>query len=339
MAATIKDIAKKVGVSPSTVSRVINGSAVISDETRKKIVSAMEELDYHPNSLARNLANGNAYAIGLVIDAQDENTFSNAFFNRSVYAIEKVAQDKGYNLLITNDRSMAGASAVEKLMLEKKVDGLILPTSSATAKLVKLLKNNNFPFVVLGEPISGGEDVSWVDINNAMGSEIAVKHLKQNGYKRAAILVENKSTVFARNRIEGYVRSVKECGLRYSEQDIADCGTEGEKTSRIIECMLAEKDRPDAFLCSNNIIAFQVLKALKSHGIGVPEEIGLVTFDNYPIAEYMDPPLTAVDVDTFSLGEQAASMLLNKIRRMDQGNQQIVISPGLIERDSSRRGK
>lgn len=339
MAVTIKDIAKKVGVSPSTVSRVINGNAVISEETKKKIVSVMEELDYHPNSLARNLANGNAYAVGLVIDAQDEHTFSNAFFNRSVYAIETVAQNHGYNLLITNDRDTAGTSAVEKLVLEKKVDGIILPTSSVTVKLVKLLKDNNFPFVVLGEPRIDGKDVSWVDINNEMGSEIAVRHLKENGYKRVSILVENRKTVFARNRIEGYVKSVKAYGLAYSEEYIADCGTEMERISSIIKDMLVRDNPPDAFLCSNNMIAYQVLKELKSQNISVPGEIGLVTFDNYPIAEYMDPPLTVVDVDTFSLGEQAASTLLNKIRRVEQGNQQIAISPSLIERDSSKRGK
>ena len=103
MGVTLNDIAKKVGVSPSTVSRVINGSAPISDEMKKKIYKAMNELNYHPNSLARNLATGSSLTIGLVVDADNETAFANSFFNRSVYAIERVAQKNGYNLLITND--------------------------------------------------------------------------------------------------------------------------------------------------------------------------------------------------------------------------------------------
>ena len=113
MSVTIKDIAKRVGVAPSTVSRVVNGSASISEETKSRILQVMEEMNYHPNSLARNLVNGSTFCIGLIMDARDEGTFSNTFFNRSVYAIEKVTQANGYNLLIANDDSSRGVSAVE----------------------------------------------------------------------------------------------------------------------------------------------------------------------------------------------------------------------------------
>lgn len=119
MPATIKDIAKKVGVNPSTVSRVINGTASISEETRQKIRDAMKELDYHPNSLARSLVNGSTFTIGLVIDAGNRDAFSNAFFIRSVSAIEAVAQEKGFNLLITSEANRENESIVKNLVLEK----------------------------------------------------------------------------------------------------------------------------------------------------------------------------------------------------------------------------
>lgn len=335
MTITIKDIAKKVGVSPSTVSRVINGNSAISEETKKKIFLAMEELDYHTNSLARNFANGSTNAIGLIIDAEDDNTFSNAFFNRSVYAIETVAQSQGYNLLITNNRD----SMAEKLVFEKKVDGIILPTSSVTSRLVEILKKNNFPFIILGEPEKDKAETNWIDINNVLGSESAIEHFAEMGYKKIAFVIENQNTLFAKNRIQGYKSGIKNEGLEYDENFIVESGDDVMQAYEIAIKMLDSKKRPDAFLCSNNILAFQVLKALKQRKVAVPEEVGIITFDNYPIAEYMDPPLTVVDVDTYSLGEQAATSLIKKIHRIESGEQQTIISTKLIIRESSNRKK
>ena len=136
--ATIKDVARKAGVAASTVSRVINNKSLISEETREKIMEAMRELNYFPNSLARNFANGNACAIGLAIDASDNTTFSNVFFNKSVFGIETVAQNNGYNILITNGgEEKNGVTSVEKLILERKIDGLILPSVMAKKSLLK----------------------------------------------------------------------------------------------------------------------------------------------------------------------------------------------------------
>ncbi len=336
MAVTIKDIAKQVGVAPSTVSRVINGNAVISQETKDKIMKAMVEMDYHPNSLARNFANGSTYAIGLVIDASDDNTFSNAFFNRSVYAIETVVQENGYNLLITNDREDNTRSSVEKLVFEKKVDGIILPSSSATPKLIRVLKKQNFPFIILGEPEIEKNETSWVDVNNALGSETAVKHLYQNGYQKIAFILENQTTVFARNRVEGYEKALEEKGCGEKEDYIRDCGGKVENAFEITKELLRQANAPDAILCSNNVIAYQVLRALKEVNVSTPNDVGVMTFDNYPFSEYMDPPLSVVDVDTFRLGEQAATNLIKKIQNADYENQQTIIATKLIIRESTK---
>lgn len=337
MTVTIKDIAKKVGVSPSTVSRVANGSTAISEETRQKILEAMEEMKYHPNSLARNFANGSTNTIGLVIDAEEEGTFSNAFFNRSVFAIEAVVQANGYNLLITNNRENKNRTAVKSLVLEHKVDGIILPSSSVTSKLINLLIEEDFPFLVLGEPEIEKDRISWVDINNKAGSELAVKHLVDMGYKKISFLFENLDTVFAKNRLDGFCEALKKESLPCMEEFIKTCNENAGDLEVQLDKMISGQNKPDAFICSNNLIAFQVLKFLKGRKISVPEEVGIITFDNYPFAEYMEPPLTAVDVDTYTLGEQAAANLLNKIKRTDSGNRQTVISTRLILRQSSQR--
>ena len=226
MPATIKDIAKKVGVNPSTVSRVINGTASISEETRQKIKDAMKELDYHPNSLARSLVNGSTFTIGLVIDAGNSDAFSNAFFIRSVSAIEAVTQQRGFNLLITSDSDKEDNSAVKNLILEKKIDGIILPVSAATEELIDLLLGNHFPFIVLGEPDNVRDGIHWIDMDNKQGAEDAVNYLHRMGYEKTILLVENRITMFERKRIQGFQAAIGLNGKDVAENLIVECGVE-----------------------------------------------------------------------------------------------------------------
>ena len=172
MSVTINDIAKKVGVSLSTVSRVINGNASISEATKEKIYSAMNELDYHPNSIARNLASGSTKTISLIIDvANNSDNFSNMFFYQSISGIEKATQMQGYNLLISGLLNSTLEKTVRKIFLEKKSDGIIIPSSLLDRQTINFLNKEKFPFVVLGEPPVLKTDCSWVDINNSQGSE------------------------------------------------------------------------------------------------------------------------------------------------------------------------
>lgn len=346
MAATIKDIAKMVGVSPSTVSRVVNRTAPISEETQEKIREAMKKLNYHPNSTARNLASGASCTIGLVIDAADEGTFANSFFNRSVYAIEKVVQEHSYSLLITNNRP---GSSIRSLVYEKRVDGLIIPPASLDEETVRFLEEEHFPFVVLGEPAIDQMRMTWVDVDNRRGSREAVSHLSQQGFRRIVMIVRNDRTVFARNRIRGYQDGVAEIcspqvicveepdGRRSRpEQEDAEFWTDGQAAKmEQLAVRLVSEGKADAFLCADNEIAYHVLRALHGAGCRVPEDAGVVTFDNYPLAPFMDPPLTAVDVDTSRLGKAAAELLIQSIHEADRPPRQVLIGASLIRRMSS----
>ena len=142
MAATIKDVARLAGVSPSTVSRVLNQKGVISDETKQKIASAMEQLKYVPNDIARSFANGSAHAISLVIDISDGTAYANNFFNNTVFGIETAAHQNDYNLIITNGAAaFGGISSVERLIAGKKVDGVVLPISLVTDELLRRIED------------------------------------------------------------------------------------------------------------------------------------------------------------------------------------------------------
>lgn len=338
MAVTIHDIAKKIGVSPSTVSRVINGKGVISEETRKKILAAMEELNYYPNSVARNLATGSSQAIGLIINAfEDNQAFSNFFFNRSVFGIERVLQANKYNLIISSNYEETGRlSPVEKLVYEHKVDGLILPPSTVTPKLVKKLIKQDFPFVVLGEPPQFKNESSWVDVNNLHGSELAIQHLALKGYKKIAFIGGSQKEVYVSNRIEGFRLGLANNKLPINEAWIAESSDNVEESFTVAKQLLEGEERPDAFLCNTNMVAFGVIKAVKTMGLQIPQDVGIITFDNYPLAGYTEPPLTVIDIDTYILGEQAASILLQRIKK-NCNNQQLLINTTLIERTSTKR--
>lgn len=330
MSATIKDIAKIVGVSPSTVSRVINGSAPISDEVTAKIREAMKELDYHPNARARSFATGVTNTAGLVMNADNETTFSNSFFNRSVFAIEKVLQDHSYNLLIANDNGQSDSQILE-LVQGKKVDGLIIPSSSLDDRLISFLQQAQFPFVVMGEPERRADEVPWVDVDNEQGAVEGTEKLLKSGYPEVVLIADDDETVFSRQRLKGYRQTVRP---RCREQ-VVMAHHRYEDLGKLLAKDVGSLQNK-GFLCSSNEIAFYTRKALKERGIAVPEAAGIVTFDNYPLAEYMDPPFTAIDVDTYQLGEKAAGMLMECILGKKTVRHQLIRTK-LVVRESSER--
>jgi len=332
MAVTIMDIAKEVGVSPSTVSRVISGKAKISDETKDKINKAMKKMNYYPNSQARSLATGLSNMIGLVINTNQKGFFSNVFFNSSVFGIEKIIQDNNYNLLITNNqKNNEKNTSVEKLLFENKVDGLILPPSILSSQLIKDLKISQTPYVILGEPAIHKNTVNWVDINNYSGAILAVEHLKKEGFKNIGYIGGNVLEVFSTNRIRGYKDTIE------NDEKYYKCESDKDLAFNLALDILS-KNKIDALVCNDNIVAYSVIKAAKKLGIKIPNELGLVTFDNFPLAEFTDPELTAICIDTYQQGEQAAKMLFESIK----GNQTIrntMVNPTIVIRESSRRNK
>lgn len=327
MAVTIHDVARLAGVNSSTVSRVINGKATITPDTKERVYAAMRELDYHPNSLARSLASGLSGAIGVVVDARDAEAFSNWFFGRSLFAIERAAQARGYQVIIANGAQSKGGN-IEALMKEHKVDGLILPPTTVKPALMEVI--GDFPYVVLGTPDALMGDTSWVDNNNEQGAEMAVRHLRDMGYRDIAYLGGRQKRGFTKRRIKGYRNA------NAGRQTIlATDGTSENAYAAALE-LLSAADRPDAFVCNDNLAAFGLLKACKELRIDVPGEVGIVAFDNYPLAEYTEPQLTIVDIDTAMLGEQTAQLLFRRIENK-AGNQQIMLSTSLVQRASTER--
>ena len=314
MAATIKDVARLAGVSPSTVSRVLNQKGVISDETKQKIASAMEQLKYVPNDIARSFANGSAHAISLVIDISDGTAYANNFFNNTVFGIETAAHQNDYNLIITNGAaSFGGISSVERLIAGKKVDGVVLPISLVTDELLRRIEDLSVPCVILGRSEEVGAEANWVDINNVQAGRRAVRLLLERGYKKIAFLSDGDGEVFNQDRIAGYRRELAAHHLSVPDGFILHGLPTVESGMDCVRVLLQDDDAPDAVICSDDRLALGALRAAHQLGLRVPEQFGIISCDNTPLTELAETPITSVDVDTFALGVQAAQILIEQI--------------------------
>lgn len=313
MPSTIRDVAAFSGVSPSTVSRVINNKGVISQKTQSKIYAAMQKLNYHPNSLAQSFAKGKAGAVLMVMDASSTLEYANTYFLHTMLAMEIIFQEYGYSLVITSDRAEDTHNGILRMVYGKRADGLILPPATVNASLLDALEKAKVPFVVLGQPELGHQPYNWVDIDNSMGATQAVEHLVEQGYSRIAFVAGDRKAVFMQRRLAGYHKALYEYALEQQEDLMVDYYHDIVLFRAKVTHLLEGLASPDAFICSDNVIAFHTLQAVKALGLRVPQDVGILTFDNYPLAEYTEPPLTAVNVDTFLMGQHAARILMKEI--------------------------
>jgi DNA-binding LacI/PurR family transcriptional regulator len=300
----------------------------------------MKELNYAPNSLAKSLSNQKAFTVALLVSIEDPKSFSNPFFYEIMHGIETIVYSKELCLIIANQKNASsggsGDDIIDWLVREKRARGLILPSSIVHTAIVKKLKQTRFPFVVLGEPSNCREPVSWIDINNRQGSGQAVEHFLNCGYKKIALISGQQKNIFNKNRFAGYREALEENGMQY-DPDYAK-KDESTKENGVIMTreLLALPERPDAILCGDNILSIGAMKAIHETGLKVPHDIGLISFDNYPIADLVEPALTTVDIDVFELGVQAANMLFRLIENPEAREQQVMIGTRIKERNSTR---
>lgn len=338
--ASIKDVAKAAGVSVSTVSRIINNNPLISDETRERVLKIMKEFNYVPNSMARGLSNQQAFTVALLVNIEDTKSFSNPFFYEVMHGIETVVYSRGLCLIIANlQTSLNKDDMFNRLIHEKRTQGVILPSSIMNPHLVKELKNIKFPFVTIGEPSGIKEPIDWVDINNFQGSQQAFEHLHAQGYKNIAFIGGSQSEVFNKNRLSGYKAALAGNGLEYRQEYVLEGKSSKKDGLEMMLQLLKLPQRPDAVICSDNILSMGAIKAVKNANLRIPEDVGVLSFDNFPIAELLEPSLTTVDIDVFELGVQAANILFKLIDNPSARQQQSLISTCIEVRESTMRSK
>ena len=322
MSATLQDVARMAGVHASTVSRVLSGKTSIRSETRDRIFAAIRQLDYHPNSNARSLAGGHTGVLALVLDMNRSDPYGGIFESDSQFSLEKEAYRRHCHMMLVSP------DAVHELVKEHRIDGLLAtPTAAKELALPK-----NFPCVLLGQPDQPNPNVSWVDNDLLLGAQMAVDHLCHQHYAAISFLGAScNGSGSLHRRLEGY-RHFLPAGMppRVFPTDGTSAGAR-----QVVSACLGELERPHAFLCRDNLAACGLLQALQGTGLTVPDDIGIVTFHNRPMAEYLAPSLSVLRLDGERFGAEAVRMLVERINCPALPPEQLLIPPQLVVRESS----
>ncbi|MEW5928145.1 MAG: LacI family DNA-binding transcriptional regulator [Gemmatimonadota bacterium] len=334
---TINDVARLAGVSKATVSAVMNDTGTVRDTTRDRVVAVMEHLNYRPAASAVRGAAGRGRSIALVIKEVD-----NPYYGEVVAGARAAAQEAGYTLLVTSSEGEYESErrAVE-LLQAKEVDGLILtPVLDATADLSHLfeLKRRNFPFVLLEE--IRGVPASLVDVDNVQASRRAVEYLIGLGHTRIAHFAGPAYSTHSQQRVDGVRHACSASHVILPPDHVVPAGAHMEDGYRAgLEYFRgrARGDLPTAVTCYNDLVALGLCRALGELGLGVPEDVSVVGFDDIQLLEFLPLRLTSVHVPKWEMGHTAAQMLVRHIEAREAlPPQKVFVDAGLVARDSTR---
>lgn len=338
MHVTLKDVARRAGVSAKTVSRVVNQQGEISDETRVRVQSAIQELGYHPNILARSLVNQRSNTIAVVASGIE-------YFgpSRTVLGIEQQADEFGYSLFLNlvHDPDNANVRQILNELVAHRVEGIIWAVPEIgdnRAWLTSLNLEHVPPIVFLSMAARPG--LSVVAVDNCGGASMATRHLIDGGRRRIGIITGPLTWWEARERVRGWQEMMVSAGLNPDVTTIAQGNWSPASGERAMEQLLALSPRIDALFCSNDQMALGALGVLHRAGLNVPKDIAVVGFDNIPESEFFLPPLTTVYQQVIEIGRVAVQELHARIqaeRAPHNGTTPRVthLSPTLVVRASS----
>lgn len=336
---TIKDIAKALNISISTVSKALRKSHDISEETQKLVINYAEAHNYHPNPIAQRLRNGVSKTIGVIVS-----NFDNNFFSQVINGIESVAHQKGYTIIITQSHESYEQEAnTLQSLINRSIDGLLITLSAETADIshFKKLKDAGFPFVFF-DRVADEIDTHKVVCNNFLGAYKATEHLINQGYKRIAHITSSNSLSITLERLEGYLKALEDYNIPENEHFIKYCihgGMIEKETEQAIAELLSLPEKPDAIFTASDRLTTSTFSILRRLKIEIPKEIALIGFTNSTSAEVFGPPLSAIIQPSFSMGEEAVKLLIKLIesKRKPYSYDKKILDPELIVRESSMK--
>ncbi|WP_444683923.1 LacI family DNA-binding transcriptional regulator [Alkalicoccus luteus] len=339
MTVTIKDVAKAASVAPSTVSRVISDSPRISDRTKDKVREAMKQLGYHPNFNARSLANQTTKTIGVIMPNSANKTFQNPFFPEVIRGISTKAHQLEYGLYLSTGQSDEEIfEEVQHMVQGKRVDGIILLYSKVNDKVMKYLHEQNFPFTLIGRPYDETvRGVSYVNNDNFKAAKTVTEYLLLLGHKRIAFVGGNLDYVVTIDHMEGYRRALNNAGIEVCDDYIVFHEELQEGGQEAVIDLMSLSERPTALIVADDIMTFGVMRMLSEMEVNVPDDISIISFNNVMISELSAPPMTTVDINIYSLGYEAANLLIDKILHPNIEARKILIPHKMIKRQTCRR--
>jgi LacI family transcriptional regulator len=330
----IKDIAKKAGVSPSTVSRALNDDPKISEETRKKIKEIARKLKYKPNQAARALITRETKTIGFLILKKEKPLVADPFYSIILYSAQNELHELGYHLLYgIIPHGKLNPQKPPRMLQEERIDGLILAGPDMPKEFIETIRKTGVPLVLVD---NYSENVDSVLADNIRGAYIATKYLIELGHKIIAFASGPLDHISVYERWEGYKKALEEAGIKYNPEYMVKEKELTMKTGRHAFQILWENDpKPTAILSANDPMALGIIQCAKDIGIKVPEELSVIGIDDIDLSSQFDPPLTTVRIFKEEMGSITAKRLIDRIKNPNQPPIKIIVSTELIIRGST----
>lgn len=332
MAVTIYDLAAAANVSISTVSKALSDSYYVSEETRRRVQELAAEMDYRPNARARSFAQKKNGTVLFATDLSRGVGFENPHLFEIVTGIERYLDEKGYSLILKHVTGSTAPEEIHELMIGEQADGIILHAGIVTKELGIAMMKEELPHLVIGKP-DFPNGLSWMDISHEAAGQLAANYLLDKGYRRICFLMGDAETdVISSRRLSGLLLVMDDENIPIE----AINGITSYEQSRIAMAEILKRETlPEVILCTNNYLAMGCMQSIGAVGLRIPADIALMTFDNYPFSMIVQPSLTAVEVDMFEMGWQAARFMLQKIRKPKLQTQSFCTTPTVIEREST----
>lgn len=338
MAVTVKDVAKHAGVSPSTVSRVCNNNPAISKETRDRVLQAIEELGYELSATQETPTARTIKNIGIVLPPSDREAYENSFYLKAIRGISQICNQRQVaSTIITGKDYEEILQSIRTLHRSNSVDGFIMLYSRKDDIVVNYLCEQGLLYVVVGKPDELASQTICIDNDNLLAGREAADYLYNLGHRRIGYIGSINDFMYASDRRAGYQLSLMLHNLPVRQDYCVEMESVNATQSDDLNKMLSMADRPTAFVVSDDMLALALERCCVQMGLSIPNDVSIIAFNNSLYAQLASPQLTAVDINSYQLGQEAAAQIINHAENPNLSATKIVIPHRIVERDSCIR--
>ena len=334
MSVSIKDVAKKAGVSISTVSKALNDKSSVSSSTIERIKQTAEDMGYVPNSRARVFATKETKQIVFVADIPKDTAFYNPHIFEIIMGLQHSVSKSGYSLIVESVEKKEALEYISSLYKKNMADALVVHASIITKRLESLIVKSNLPHLIIGQP-DYQSTLSWIDTDNTLSGAIAIRHLLKKDYYPVAFVGGKADDMISLHRFEGAERELKQNNLSFEEQYVLSTSSTIVSGMNAAKKILKMEKPPRSVLCANSVIAFGMMQELRNQKIKVPKDVAVMTFDRYPFSDFTEPRVTSVDMNMYEIGEEAGSILIKNLSHPNLRIQTFTSEPCIFEREST----
>lgn len=337
MPVTISDIAKRAKVSPATVSRVLNDSGYVKDDTRHRILAAIKEMNYTPSAIARSLSKSETNTIGVIVP-----DITNTYFGEIIKGISEIAERNNLNIILFNTENYLDKEIrALNLLKEQRIKGIIMTPGFGEEKLnesyIKTIKNLNIPIILVSADIKFTK-LNGVFVDNVKGGYDATSILIKEGHTKIAIMAGLLSSEPATDRLMGYKKALEENNIKLNDKYIFYGDFKLDKACELTKKIFKEKDQPTALVSCSNMMTMGVIKALKEQNKNIPKDLAIVGFDKIDFLDIVGLNITYMEDCPIELGRLSMDMLCDIISNTDKTQvRRLVIAPQMISRGSEKK--